>query len=109
MTYIQSEGESIRLECLKRESEEFFKMHSLCAPSKDIIDRLMPSLFGSTTFFEYENGTRYASYKNVSKRTHVTVSVTENHPQDIILPNHCIQKLYIDENKWNLVFPCQRC
>lgn len=50
--------------CLK-----FYSSQSqLCAPSKELIGRMIPRIFGINSFFKYENSERKLTYKNLKQR-----------------------------------------
>ncbi|KAJ8306391.1 hypothetical protein KUTeg_016936 [Tegillarca granosa] len=61
---------------------EFFKDNLTCAPSKDIVSKLIPHLFGTDTCFVYEHTKRYVAYRNLATRSDVCST-------SIVLPSHC--------------------
>jgi hypothetical protein len=63
---------------------QYFKENLMCPPTKDIIARLLPHLFGTETFFIREQGKRYVAYRNIVPRFNKSQSI-------IILPGHCVQ------------------
>jgi hypothetical protein len=73
-----------RLDSIMQDCMQYFEENLMCPPTKDIIARLLPHLFGTETFSIRERGKRYVAYKNIVPRFNKSQS-------SIILPGHCVQ------------------
>ncbi|CAC5381154.1 unnamed protein product [Mytilus coruscus] len=68
---------------------QYFKGNSMLIPTKDIVARLLPHLFGTVTFFIHEQGKRYVAYRNIVPRMNTSQT-------SIILPAQCVKSSSMD-------------
>jgi hypothetical protein len=84
INYTNADGGTVTLNSIMQDCMQYFKDNLLCPPTKDIVARLLPHLFGTETFFFREQGKRYVAYRNIVPRF-------KKSPSSIILPGLCVQ------------------